>query len=141
MKNILPGIKKNRRVILLCGLILGSLYSTVSVQAQDSTAGKTISQYKFQRLQKNKNTVLLDVRTAEEYKGGHIPGAIQVNVLQPDDFKKKVSSFNKDKRYLLYCGSGKRSTQAKVIMKQLGFTKLYDLKGGFNEWKGPKEQN
>ncbi|HRG39612.1 MAG TPA: rhodanese-like domain-containing protein, partial [Bacteroidia bacterium] len=38
-------------------------------------AGKTISQKKFERLSKKKNTVVLDVRTTDEYKAGHIPNA------------------------------------------------------------------
>lgn len=141
MKNTLPRIKRTRWIILLGGLLVAGLCSTICVQAQDSTAGKTISQNKFQRLLKKNNTVLLDVRTADEYKAGHIPGAIQIDVMQPDDFKKKVSSLDKEKRYLIYCRSGKRSSNAKVVMKQLGFTRLYDLEGGINEWKGTKEQN
>jgi len=141
MKNILSGIKRTRRIILMSGLFVAFLFSTVYVQAQDSKAGKTISQHKFQRLLKKKNTVLLDVRTADEYKAGHIPGALQIDVMQPDDFKKKASALDKEKKYLLYCHSGKRSNNAKLVMKQLGFTRLYDLEGGFSNWKGTKEQN
>jgi rhodanese-related sulfurtransferase len=141
MKNILSAIKRTRWIILLSGLLSTGLCSSIIVQAQDSTAGKTISQNKFQRLLKKNNTVLLDVRTADEYKAGHLPGALQIDVMQPDDFKNKVSSLYKKKKYLLYCRTGKRSNNAKVIMKQLGFIKLYDLKGGFSEWQGPKEKN
>jgi rhodanese-related sulfurtransferase len=88
---------------------------------------------------KKKNTVLLDVRTSEEYKAGHIPGAKQIDVLQPGNFEKEVSGFNKKKTYLLYCKSGKRSNNAKVMMKELGFSKLFDLKGGYSQWPGRTE--
>lgn len=113
--------------------------STVTAQAPDSSAGKTVNQNKFQRLLNKKNTVLLDVRTDVEYKAGHIPGAIQTDVLKSDNFKQQIASFDKNKNYLLYCKSGKRSSRAKFIMKEMGFKKLKDLKGGYSNWTGKKE--
>jgi len=84
--------------------------------------------------------VLLDVRTTDEYRSGHIPGSIQIDVLKTEDFKKQVAALDKHKTYLLYCRSGKRSNTAKVLMKESGFTKLVDLEGGFSKWEGAKEQ-
>ena len=113
--------------------------STVTAQVPDSTAGKTVNQNKFQRLVNKKNTVLLDVRTDVEYNAGHIPGAVQADVLKPDNFKNQIAGLDKNKNYLLYCKSGKRSSQAKFIMKEMGFKKLKDLKGGYSQWTGKKE--
>lgn len=134
------GLKKKGWILLAGGLLLAGLCGTVCVSAQDSTAGKTVSQQKFQRLMKKKNTVLLDVRTPGEYKAGHIPGAVLLDVLQPGHFKKELAVLDKNKKYLLYCRSGKRSTDARFLMKTAGFTKLYDLEGGFSKWEGAKEQ-
>ena len=100
----------------------------------------TVSQNKFQRLLKKKNTILLDVRTEVEYKAGHIPGSLQIDFLKTEDFKKQVAVLDKSKPYLLYCRSGKRSKDAMTVMKEMGFTKLFDLQGGFNSWEGVKEQ-
>ena len=89
---------------------------------------------------KKKNTILLDVRTEVEYKAGHIPGSLQIDFLKTEDFKKQVAVLDKSKPYLLYCRSGKRSKDAMSVMKEMGFTKLFDLQGGFNSWEGVKEQ-
>ena len=136
----LQTIKKKSLLIIAGGLLLAGLCSTVCVQAQDNTAGKTVSQNKFQRLLKKKNTILLDVRTEVEYKAGHIPGLKQIDFLKTEDFKKEVAVLDKSKPYLLYCRSGKRSKEAMKVMKEMGFTKLFDLRGGFSSWEGVKEQ-
>jgi len=138
MKPVVQIIQNKKWLILFAGVLLTALCSTVC--AQDSTAGKTVSPNKFQRLMKKKNTVLLDVRTEVEYKAGHIPGSIQMDVLKTEDFKKQVETLDKTKTYLLYCRSGKRSKEGMALMKESGFTKLYDLKGGFSNWRGDKEQ-
>jgi rhodanese-related sulfurtransferase len=140
MALLLPNIKKKSLLIIAGGLLLAGLCSTVCVQAQDNTAGKTVSQNKFQRLINKKNTILLDVRTEVEYKAGHIPGSLQIDFLKTEDFKKQVAVLDKSKPYLLYCRSGKRSKDAMSVMKEMGFTKLFDLQGGFNSWEGVKEQ-
>ena len=140
MALLLPNIKKKSLLIIAGGLLLAGLCSTVCVQAQDNTAGKTVSQNKFQRQINKKNTILLDVRTEVEYKAGHIPGSLQIDFLKTEDFKKQVAVLDKSKPYLLYCRSGKRSKDAMTVMKEMGFTKLFDLQGGFNSWEGVKEQ-
>ena len=140
MKSVTEIIKRKSWLIVFAGVLLAGLCGSVCVQAQDSTAGKTVTQKKFQRLINKKNAVLLDVRTAEEYKSGHIPGAVQIDVQKTDDFKKQIESLDKKNTYLHYCRSGKRSNAAKMLMKAMGFTKLYDLEGGFIKWTGSKEQ-
>ncbi len=133
-------LKSKHRHILLAGLFIAGICNNTCLHAQDANAGKTIAQNRFQRLMKQKNTVLLDVRTPAEYTDGHIPRAMLVNVLDKEIFKKEIALLDKNKKYLLYCRSGKRSRDAKVIMKQMGFKRLYDLKDGINAWTGPKEQ-
>ena len=140
MKAVTQIIKRKSWLLIFTGILLAGLCSSVCVQAQDSTVGKTVTQKKFERLMNKKNTVLLDVRTTEEYKAGHIPGAVQIDVQKTDAFKKQVESLDKNKIYLVYCRSGKRSNTAKTLMSELGFTKLYDLEGGFTKWTGLKEQ-
>lgn len=87
----------------------------------------------FEKLIGGKNTVLLDVRTPEETAAGKIEGAIEVNVLA-DDFAEKINTLDKDKTYLVYCRSGRRSLRAIDTMLAGGFTKMYNLEGGYNAW-------
>lgn len=85
---------------------------------------------------------LLDVRTPEEFKDGHVTNAININVLE-DDFTSKAETFDKQKPVYLYCRSGKRSAKASAILKDLGFKEIYDMEGGFLSWEdeGLEAQN
>lgn len=132
-------IKRNRWLFFTITFLIAALCGSFCANGQDTAAGKTVSQNKFQRLIKKKNTVLLDVRTIEEYKAGHIPNSAQIDVLKKDEFKTNLNGLDKNKTYLVYCRSGKRSKEAMRIMKELGFNRLYDLEGGFSKWTGEKE--
>ncbi len=139
MKNLLRAAGKNRRLVLWSGLFLAALCTATSATAQSDPGGKTFSQKKFERKLDKHNTVLLDVRTMEEYEQGHIPGAILADITRPDSFMAKVDTLDKKKTYLLYCRSGKRSAAAMKKMSEMGFTKLAHLEGGFSNWKGKRK--
>ena len=76
---------------------------------------------------------IIDVRTPTEYQEGHIDNALNVD-FKSADFIKKISKFDRNKTLLIYCRSGNRSGRASKIMDSLGFTKIYDLEGGFMNW-------
>ncbi len=76
---------------------------------------------------------IIDVRTPTEYQEGHIDNALNVD-FKSADFIKNISKFDKNKTLLIYCRSGNRSGRASKIMDSLGFTKIYDLEGGFMNW-------
>jgi rhodanese-related sulfurtransferase len=116
-------------------LFLFSGFSIQSALAQDSS-GLSIQQARFEKLMKKNNTYVLDVRTPEEYKSGFIGNAVNYNVTDSVAFVNTISSLDKNKKYLLYCKSGRRSGKALVMMKNMGFRKVYHLKGGVTEWKG-----
>ncbi len=80
------------------------------------------------------NVVVVDVRTAEETADGKIEGAIEIDV-KAADFEEKIKALDKNKIYLVYCRSGKRSTKACRIMEEEGVQNLYNLKGGYKAWK------
>jgi rhodanese-related sulfurtransferase len=82
-----------------------------------------------------KNAVLLDVRTANEYKGGSIPGSKNIDCTA-SDFQSKVQKLDPDKTYFLFCRSGGRSGNASKLMEKLGF-KSFNLIGGIGSW--PKQ--
>ncbi|HEV7404979.1 MAG TPA: rhodanese-like domain-containing protein [Chthoniobacteraceae bacterium] len=85
-------------------------------------------------LKEKKDIVVLDVRTPEEFKSGHIAGAKNVDFMA-DDFKKQVEALDKSKTYLLHCASGGRSTRALKILDEDKFSQVYHLNGGFSAWK------
>jgi phage shock protein E len=70
--------------------------------------------------------VVLDVRTAAEFKQGHTKSAINIDVTQ-NDFKEQVMKLDKNDHYKIYCRSGHRSGIALKKMKELGFSKMENL--------------
>jgi rhodanese-related sulfurtransferase len=81
----------------------------------------------------NKNFIILDVRTPEEYNEGHIKNSKNIDFYS-QDFKNNLSALDKNKTYLVYCRSGNRSGKALEIMKELKFMRAYNMLGGIVEW-------
>ena len=87
-----------------------------------------------QECRDTENAILLDVRTAEEYREGHIPGSININVLD-DQFETVADSLlQKGRPVALYCRSGKRSKKAAKLLSQKGY-EVYELQTGFQGWQ------
>jgi rhodanese-related sulfurtransferase len=83
----------------------------------------------------NNDYVLLDVRTPQEYNQGHIPGAVLIDIYDPQ-FKQKVNELDKDKTLYVVCRSGNRSRQACEIMHDMGFRSLFNVEKGMLGWVG-----
>ena len=96
-----------------------------------------ISQEEWRKLiEETDNSVILDVRTEEEVEDGYIPGMINIDIRQGQDFLDEIEKLDKSKTYFVYCRSGARSGQACALMSQMGFDKTYNLLGGFMSWDG-----
>jgi phage shock protein E len=78
-------------------------------------------------------TILLDVRTPQEYSTEHIEKSINVDFYSPQ-FRSELQKLNKNKFYKIYCRSGNRSGQTLAIMKSLGFQKIENI-GGLSSLK------
>ena len=78
-------------------------------------------------------TIVLDVRTPQEYAGGHLAGARNLDVNAPD-FRTRLGTLERNAPYAVYCRSGNRSTTALETMRQMGFTAAYHLGGGIGAW-------
>ena len=95
---------------------------------------KTISAREaYAIISEKKEITIVDVRTPEEFRSGHITGSINIDY-NGADFEKHLAGLDKSKFYLIYCRSGNRSSRAHSIMKKLGFKKVYDF-GGIIQWK------
>ena len=81
--------------------------------------------------------VLLDVRTPEEYRSGHIPGSKNIS-LQTIDRVDSVAE-NKDTALYVYCQSGARSRQAAGLLKQMGYMNVNNI-GGIAAYTGKVER-
>ena len=76
----------------------------------------------------NAYSVMIDVRTDEEWRAGYIEGAIHIPL---SEIKKNIENYeiSKDEEILLYCRSGNRSGRAKVILDELGYTNVTNIGG------------
>jgi phage shock protein E len=89
-------------------------------------------------IQSRKDLIVLDVRTAEEFEGGHIKGARNLSFLD-DGFEQKLKEVE-GKPVLVHCASGGRS--AKAVKQMLGkdFPELYHMNGGMKAWQDAKKE-
>lgn len=98
---------------------------------------RSISEISYEEAQKilkqNKKSILLDVRSKQEYEERRLPGAILVPL---DTLCKTIQEGklgDKDNSIIAYCHSGARSKRAVEILKQYGYEKSYSLEGGINQ--------
>ncbi len=93
-----------------------------------------ISASEADKLIKNINPIIIDVRTQREYEQGHISGAKLIPVQVFEQNLPKLEQF-KNENILLYCASGNRSTVAAKMLIDSDFTKVYNLRHGIGEWE------
>lgn len=121
--------------IYLCLFIL--LNISFIMKSQSINKEKINSQEAIKLIQEHQadtNFIILDVRTPDEYKSGHIENSICIN-FESADFKENVSKLDKIKTYLVYCHGEGRSGAGIKIMKNMGFSNLILLLKGIEGWK------
>ena len=124
-----------KKEILITGMAFLAL-GVCATSCSNRTAITTVQAAEATALVSKKNLVILDVRTPQEFAEGHLPGAVNIDFLH-SSFKDRISQLGKKKKYLVYCRSGHRSTQAADIMHQLGFKQVTNMTGGIMQWQGP----
>ena len=82
------------------------------------------------------DTVLVDVRTAQEYRAGHLPQSVNVPLDRMEMVRQAAPDL--DAPVYVYCRSGARSAQACAAMKRMGYTKVQNI-GGIMDYTGPVE--
>jgi rhodanese-related sulfurtransferase len=97
--------------------------------SQKNSAIKVLSSEDFKAQSENKKVQLIDVRTPKEYKSGHIKGAKNIDFFSRK-FNIDFGKLNRSKAVYVYCRSGSRSRQTSNKLAAMGFTEIYDLKGG-----------
>lgn len=81
-----------------------------------------------------KKVQLVDVRTKNEFGGGHIKNAKNIDFFSATNFRNAFEKMNKEQPVYLYCRSGARSQKAARKLVDMGFSKIYDLRGGYSRW-------
>lgn len=119
-------LKRLTMIIALCLLLVGCGNG-------DTEAYRQISQEDAKAMMDSQEVMVLDVREANEYAAGHIPGALlfPVGSISQDSAEQLIPS--KDTVLLVYCRSGNRSRTASSALAELGYTNVYEF-GGINTW-------
>lgn len=118
-------------------LLLFIAITSLVASCQNKTEGEIIMitpEQVANAVNSEKELQLVDVRTSDEYSVSHLKNAQNICVTN-DDFKEKVAMLDKDEPVYVYCKRGGRSAQAALILKEMGFTKVYDLQGGMDNWE------
>lgn len=118
-------------ILLFCFLTVLSLSSCHS-----QVPGITIVSPKQAEkdLQQDTTIQLLDVRTSDEYREGHIKNSTNYCVTT-NEFVDKMTRLDKEKPVYVYCRSGNRSAKATKILKENGFQKIFEIEGGIISWQ------
>ena len=112
-----------KKILLLLVLLLVGCTTNTYTSISQSEAKKMMKE--------EKDYIILDVRTKEEYAEGYIEGAINVPLNEIESTNKLK---DKDQIIFVYCRSGNRSKQASEILANLGYTNIYEI-GGLNTWE------
>jgi len=88
----------------------------------------------IQENQNNPDFVIIDVRTPEEFAEGYIENAVIID-FRSETFMDELNKLDKDKTYVIYCRSGRRSSSALNTIAELNFREAYNILGGITKWQ------
>jgi len=129
----------NKLITLLLLVLMGNMASCQSAgkKLPDGTTSVsvTVSADDFQKKMSTlKDVQLVDVRTPEEYREGHIKNSLNINV-QGSSFEAEVAKLDKKRPVMVYCRSGGRSASAQRMLIDMGFAEVVNLDGGIRGWQ------
>jgi phage shock protein E len=140
---------KSAKVTLTVCILFGFVAFLIYAQSEtsDTAFGKKNSKIRdvnpkeaFNLIKENgqyQDLVILDVRTRQEFRSGHIRGAVNLDYYSPS-FRPQLSRFDKGKTFLVYCQVGGRSGNTLGFMKAAGFEEVYNIQGGISAWNADR---
>jgi len=119
-------MKAINKITLTLTLVLSFAFG--SCQQNNGKGGKvTVDEFES-LLNKAPDAQIIDVRTADEYAGGHLKNAKNIDA-NSADFNTQITGFNKSKPVFIYCLSGGRSSSAANTLRKAGFETVYEMPG------------
>lgn len=105
-----------------------------TTQTQKEIAQVSVTEAK-KAIEDKKDAQFIDVRTVEEYTGGHAVGAKNLPL---DKLDAELAKLDKDKPVYVICQTGRRSQKGSEILQKAGFKDIYNITGGTSEWMNAK---
>lgn len=116
-------------------IVLFSLFFAVACQESEAQKGGLIGIAETQTLMQTESDLqIIDVRTPQEWAEGVVEGAKLLNFYDETFSQEVLETLDPNKPVLVYCRSGGRSGKTAQLLKENGFTQVYDLKGGIGAW-------
>lgn len=120
---------------LLLAALFVPVFSLFAEPAAPVAAPKNVTINEAEKIIKtDPKVVVIDVRTPEEFKTGHIAGAKNID-FNGNDFEKQIEALDKSKTYIVHCAAGGRSAQACKIIEQVKLPSVYHMNEGFKAWE------
>jgi rhodanese-related sulfurtransferase len=117
--------------IFLSGLVL---MLTLGACAASQPAAELIDAQQAQQILQQQNVQVLDIRTPAEFADGHLAKARNLD-FYASDFAEQLKQLDPKAPYVMYCASGRRSAEAHLQMKAMGFEQVYEIQGGYQAWQ------
>jgi rhodanese-related sulfurtransferase len=113
--------------------VLFTAFIQLNAQNKTEVNSKQVSEL----IQKNKKWIILDVRTPEEFKAGHLKGAINIDIKRSDAFG-LIDKLDHNATYVVHCRTHHRSQIAVDHMLGSGFKRIYQMMDGYTGWEQNK---
>lgn len=131
-----PGPLSPRASTLAAALALALVFALALAAAGRGSVTSDVSPRVAAELMRWPETVVLDVRTPEEYAEEHIAGATLLPLQKiQDEFQTDEVAPSLSTPIVVYCAAGARSARACEALAACGFTRLHNLQGGLRNWK------
>ena len=116
-------------IVVFIALSLGACEQPAPV----APTGEISQQELSERLSDNNAPLILDVRTADEYAAGHLPGAVNIPHGEVADRVSELPVDTADE-IVIHCQSGKRASLAQTDLEAMGFSNIRPLEGHWAGW-------
>ncbi|MGV8040503.1 MAG: rhodanese-like domain-containing protein [Thermoanaerobaculaceae bacterium] len=124
-------------IVLMAALLLGSWIVAAQPPSPQPNLSPTVDveggRALLERNAGKPDLVVLDVRTPAEFAAGHLPGAVNLDVRDPQ-LEAKLARLDRASTFLVYCRTQNRSGVVASMMRRMGFERVTVMHGGFLEW-------
>jgi len=116
----------------ILAILLIFFFTCCAQQKNNKTQLLVAKEFKA-KIEATANKQIIDVRTPEEFAGGSIADAVNID-FNNNSFETEIQKLDKSKSIFVYCKAGGRSKEASEILQKNGFKVVYNLKGGVMSW-------
>lgn len=120
-------------LLLLITMIFSACSPNKIFRTSDDIRQLPLQAY-MEKMQKETDHYLIDVRTAFEYKKQHLQGATNISFVN-FKFKREINKLDRNKTVFIYCETAHRSPYAAKKLNKMGFKKIFDLEGGYKSYR------